>query len=195
MATSVEPEPDFQTESELESAIASAIRSASHDCIRGVVLRGFGLDIAVFTERAGGCRACFFEIKAFAEHHGRCGFGNQRGEGNQIRLLFDEVAQLPRDQSQLRVFDPTIRWVLGNRSRPVGSRRFLFFTCKEAQNAAMGGVRGRSCSHESRPLFRCSDCSLAESDGVTAAPRPQCSGARRSSGSPRSGSGRRPAWS
>jgi hypothetical protein len=85
-------EPNFQTEKELENAIASAIRSAldTDDGIHAVVLPGFGLDLAVITEKAGAARACFFEIKAYAVTSGRCGFGNQRGEGNQIRLLLSE---------------------------------------------------------------------------------------------------------
>jgi len=134
-------EPDFHNEKELENAIAATIEDLLRDRTRTIVLRGFGLDLTVFIEKAGVSRACFFEIKAFSAHHGRCGFGNQNGEGNQIRLLFDASTQAPRDQSQLSLLDPTIRWVLGNRSQPVGSQRYLFFTCKEAQEAAMGSVK------------------------------------------------------
>lgn len=135
-------EPNFQTEKELENAIAAAVEDAlGRNSIRAVVLRGFGLDLAIFTEKAGAARACFFEIKAFAAHHGRCGFGNERGEGNQIRLLFDEATQAPRDALQVKIFDPTVRWILGNRSQPVNSKRFLFFTCKQAQDAASNGVK------------------------------------------------------
>ena len=136
-------EANFQTEKELETAIASAIQGAldADNSIRAVVLPGFGLDLAVFTEKAGAARACFFEIKAYAVSSGRCGFGNQRGEGNQIRLLFDERTQSPRDDLQIRIFDSSVRWVIGNRSEPVGSRRFVLFTSKQAQEAAMGGVR------------------------------------------------------
>jgi hypothetical protein len=135
-------EPDFKNEKELEKAIASAIEiGLDTDGIRFVVLQSFGLDLAVFTEKASTPRVCFFEIKAPADHHGRCGFGGRRGEGNQIRLLFDEATQAPRTQSQIGVFDSTVRWVLGNRSQPIGARRFLFFTCKQARTAASGGVR------------------------------------------------------
>lgn len=135
-------EPDFKNEKELENAIASALRIAlDTDGLPFVVLQGFGLDLAVFRKRADLSRMCFFEVKAFSEHHNRCGFGNQRGEGNQIRLLFDEVAQLPRDPFQLGAFDSTVRWVVGNRSQSIGSRRYLIFTCAQAQDAAMGGVR------------------------------------------------------
>lgn len=86
-------------------------------------------------------RTCFFEIKAFAQHHGRCGFGNGRGEGNQVRLLFNDISNAPRDGAEVDVIDRTVRWVLGNRSEPVGTPRFLFFGCREALAAAMGGVR------------------------------------------------------
>ena len=134
-------EPHFESEKELENAIATAVQSAAGRTGRAVVLRGFGLDLAVFSEGVVTSRACFLEIKAFSQDHGRCGIGNGRGEGNQIRLLFDEAANAPRDQSQLSVFDRTVRWVLGNRSAPIGSPRFLFFTCKQAQDVAMAGVR------------------------------------------------------
>lgn len=135
-------EPDFQTEKELEHALASAIQDMLLETgVDAIVLRGFGLDLAVFTKMAGASSAYFFEIKAFSEHHGRCGFGNQRGEGNQMRLLFDEIKQEPRDQSQLGILDTVVRWVRGNRSKPVGSPRFVLFTCAQAQNAAMNGVR------------------------------------------------------
>ena len=48
-------EPNFQTEKELENAIGLAIRRAlaANDGCRGLVLPGFGLDLAVFTDKAG----------------------------------------------------------------------------------------------------------------------------------------------
>jgi hypothetical protein len=135
-------EPDFSTERELEDAVASAARELMR--ARGfevVILRGFGLDLAIFAHKDLAPLVAFLEIKAFAAHHGRCGFGNQRGEGNQVRLLFDEMIQAPRDPEVLRLFSPTVRWVLGNRSSPVGSARFAFFTCEQAQAAAANGVK------------------------------------------------------
>jgi hypothetical protein len=122
-------------------SIALAIQRTLPQDTCQLVLRGFGLDIAVFTRNFGSSCACFFEIKAFAEHHGRCGFGNGRGEGNQIRLLFGPESQAQRGQSQIEMLGATVRWVLGNRSQPVGSARYLFFTSMQAQQAAMGGVR------------------------------------------------------
>jgi hypothetical protein len=134
-------EPDFKNEKELEDAVALAIKRVISPASQTILLHGFGLDLAVFAEHAGDFRTLFFEIKAFASNHGRCGFGNQRGEGNQIRLLFDDIAMEPRSKLQLSLFNPTVRWLLGNRSRPVGSPRFVLFTCEQAQDAAMGGVR------------------------------------------------------
>jgi hypothetical protein len=43
------PEPNFQNEKELQNAIAFAIRGA-FDNTRTVVITGFGLDVAIFTE-------------------------------------------------------------------------------------------------------------------------------------------------
>jgi hypothetical protein len=135
-------EPDFQSEKDLEDAIAVVVRSVLGERSHAVILRGFGLDLAVFMQSSSGdFRTVFFEIKAFADHHGRCGFGNQRGEGNQIRLLFDELTATPRTKEELSILDPSVRWIVGNRSRSVGSNRYLFFTSQQAQEAAMGGVR------------------------------------------------------
>ena len=135
-------EPNFNNEKELEDAIAAVAQSsieATGD--HAIVLRGFGLDLAVFTKRNGTQTVHLFEVKAFSEHHGRCGFGHQRGDGNQIRLLYDADRGEPRSTSELETFDQAIRWVLGNRSQAAGSARFLIFTCRQAQAAAVGGVR------------------------------------------------------
>jgi len=150
-------EPTFESEKQLENAIAAAIEATSAPGNRVLVLRGFGLDLAVFADGPAAPRSCFFEIKAFAQHHGRCGFGNGRGEGNQIRLLFNEVTGAPRDRAEVEIFDRTVRWVLGNRSEPVGTARFLFFGCREAQAAAMGGVRPGKQNNLNLSRFRDDD--------------------------------------
>jgi hypothetical protein len=143
MGSKMTGEPAFSTEKELEQAIAVAATELLEAKGSSVVaLQGFGLDVALFASLAGRSRTAFFEIKAFSQHHGRCGFGNQRGEGNQIRLLFDGRLQAPRNPDALKLFNPYIRWIMGNRSAPMGSQRFLFFTSEQAQAAAAGtGVR------------------------------------------------------
>jgi hypothetical protein len=130
-------EPNFGSERELEDAVGAVARHCLQRAGRAVITRGYGLDLAVFSTT--GC--FFFEVKAFDLSHGRCGFGNQKGEGNQIRLLFDLDKVRPREPDELSLFDPCIRWILGDRSKPVGTARYAFFTCKEAQAAAAGGVR------------------------------------------------------
>jgi hypothetical protein len=131
-------EPSFANERELEDAVGVAaklcLQMAGKDA---VVIRGYGLDLAIFSET--GC--FFFEVKAFNLSHGRCGFGNQKGEGNQIRLLFDADQGRPRQPPELALFDRCIRWILGDRSKPRGAARYAFFTCHQAQVAAAGGVR------------------------------------------------------
>jgi hypothetical protein len=135
-------EPDFKTERELEDAVGLVAQGVlQRGGADALVLRGFGLDLAVFAKKDGTSIVRFFEVKSFAAEHGRCGFGNQEGEGNQIRLLFDIGRGEARAASVLRLFDPTIRWILGDRSRALGVPRFVFFTCEEAQAAAMNGVR------------------------------------------------------
>jgi hypothetical protein len=73
-------------------------------------------------------------MKVYKLTSGRCGINT-----NQVGLLFDDATQAPRNKSQIHVLDQSVRWVLGDCSRPVGSQRFLFFSCKQAQDAAMGG--------------------------------------------------------
>ena len=41
---------------------------------------------------------------------------------------------ITREPEELSLFDPWIRWILGDRSKPVGTARYAFFT-------AAGGVR------------------------------------------------------
>jgi hypothetical protein len=135
-------EPSYSSERELEVAIAEAAQQ--HLLDRGaqvLVIKRFGLDVAVFYSTAGVSAAHFLEIKSFAQHHGRCGFGNGKGEGNQIRLLFDEVVGQPRPAWQLKVIGSSVGWILGNQTLPHGSPRFVFFNSEEAQAAAANGVR------------------------------------------------------
>lgn len=58
-----------------------------------------------------------------------------------MRLLFDADQGQLRPLEELKLFDPSIRWILGDRSKPLGAARYAFLTCKEAQAAAAGGVR------------------------------------------------------
>src|SRR4051812_20339037 len=129
------PEPFFKTERELEDIVREHIKNR----FNSIVVRGFGLDITVFTETdEGSARTCFFEIKVYSPASARCHIGNQRGEGNQIRLLLDDFAQAHRNTHQISLLDRSVRWILGNCSQSAGSHRSLFASCKEIQNAAMG---------------------------------------------------------
>ena len=100
------------------------------------VLEGFGLDLAVFTEWAGGVRSvAFLELKAFVgSRPGGVGFGNQRGSGSQIDLLMLDV-------SQLHLADAVIQWILVDGTRPRGTARYAFFDNSRAKAAAMAGVK------------------------------------------------------
>lgn len=145
-------EPRFATERQLEDAIASAIHVIFSRMARNaVILRGFGLDLAVFGDGFASPR--LLEVKNFASHHGRCGFGNQKGEGNQIRLLFDSAHDRPRTSDQLAQFDKSIRWILGDSSRPMGTPRYALFTCLQASEAAMGGVHPGKQNNFRLPAF------------------------------------------
>jgi hypothetical protein len=133
-------EPDFQNERELESAVICV----AQDCLRHegelIVMRGFGLDIAVFASVHGRTALRLLEVKAFHPAHGRCGFGHGAG-GNQVRLLWDEESNAPRSPSGLRLLDQSVRWIIGNRGSAVNAARFAFLDCTAVQEAATGGVR------------------------------------------------------
>jgi hypothetical protein len=133
-------EPDFQNERELECAVVCVAEQCLKSDGEPIVVRGFGLDIAVFATLRGRPTVRLLEIKAFSTPHGRCGFGHGTG-GNQVRLLWDDDSNAPRSQSGLRLLDQSVRWVIGHRGRPPGAPRFAFLDCSSVQNAASGGVK------------------------------------------------------
>jgi len=74
------------------------------------------------------------------QRHGGVGFGNQKGIGPQIDLLFDEAFSLPRSPDALKLLDRSVRWILADWLKPIDSPRYALFSCGEAQRAAMNGV-------------------------------------------------------
>jgi hypothetical protein len=149
-------EPDFKTERELEDAVGlAAQRVLERDGADALVLRGFGLDLAVFAKKDGVSIVRFFEVKSFAAEHGRCGFGNQKGEGNQIRLLFDLARGEVRTAATLKLFDASIRWIPGDRSKPLGSARFALLLVNKPNLPpwAASGQESRTIC-ECRPSIR-----------------------------------------
>lgn len=100
------------------------------------ILEYFGLDLAVAMKRPNGRSSIrFLELKAFVgSRQGGVGFGNRRGEGSQVDLLL-----LAGQQPAL--CDRFVRWILVDGTKPKGSNRYVIFNNKQAENAAMGGVR------------------------------------------------------
>jgi hypothetical protein len=145
------PEPNFQppdpshrrvNEKELQNAIAFAIRGA-FDNARTVVITGFGLDVAIFTENTDRvARTCFIEAKVATIESGRINIGPQFSKtyqpdlGNQIALFFERGTRTLRSQSQIELLDRCVRWVVADLSQPINSRRFVFFSCIEAPQVA-----------------------------------------------------------
>ena len=141
------PEPDvrggpFLPEQTLQLAVVEEIeeilggKKVEGTLLEYFVLQGFGLDLAVFAEWAGGGRSvAFLELKAFVgSRPGGVGFGNQRGSGSQIDLLMLDV-------SQLHLADAVIQWILVDGTRPRGTARYAFFDNSRAKAAAMAGVK------------------------------------------------------
>ena len=129
----VYPEEQFQRA--ILSVLTDILNASGQQFI---LLKGFGLDIAVFIGRQSDAVARFIEVKAFgAQRMGGVGFGDGRGQGPQVDLL------LPSHES-LALLSGIVRWVYADATQPVGSCRYCLFTCETAKAAAMGGVvRGK----------------------------------------------------
>ena len=129
------PEPDsVYPECLFQETLIRLVESIlSQSNVTGRILKGFGLDIAVFMIHPQGSACRFLEVKTFGgQRMGGVGFGNQKGEGIQVDLLLEP---------NLTLFDPFIRWVYADATRLKGTKRYALFTCSEAKDAAMGDVK------------------------------------------------------
>ena len=136
---------DPRCEDKFRDAIALAIRSAL-DGGRAVVVTGFGLDVAVFTENtAGVAQSYFIEAKVYKPNSQRINIGppfnntQQHRLQNQIGLFFDDATRTFRRQSQISLPDRSVRWTLADCSLPAKSPRFVFFSCSDAPEVAAKG--------------------------------------------------------
>ncbi|MGH9870351.1 MAG: hypothetical protein ACREAA_19615 [Candidatus Polarisedimenticolia bacterium] len=122
-------------EAVLEATIIEAIREILSGSNRQYLLvRHFGLDVAIFVESAAGVVVRLVETKAFhAQRPGGVGFGTARGEGPQVELLGCA-------EGSLALLRPAVRWVLADATLPYGTARYAWFDSETAQAAAMGGV-------------------------------------------------------
>jgi hypothetical protein len=130
------PEPsEVYPEERFEATLIQLVRLyLDRAGVRYTLVPKFGLDIAIFFADASGATVRFIEAKAYGAHRlGGVGFGNSKGVGPQVEVLLCPDERLPD-------FDPHIRWALVDASQPVGSRRYVFFSCLCAKGAAMGGV-------------------------------------------------------
>jgi hypothetical protein len=140
------PEPTFEPgrkpEAVLQKAISNAILARAQERnIPFVLIKGSALDLVVFSGNKEAPRVRMLELKAFVGGRpGGVGFGDQRGQGAQVDLLWDSLCNRPRSARELALSDTFVRWILGYGLKPMGTARYAFFTCLDAQNAAMGGV-------------------------------------------------------
>lgn len=127
-----------KAEARLQRALIGEIRRFIGDSNRSwAIIESFGLDVAAFCGDHGFPQAKFLELKAYVGNRaGGVGF-----QGRQVDLLWNTEANRSRSAEELKVFDSSVRWVLAHGLKPLGSPRYAIFTCLDAQNAAMGGVR------------------------------------------------------
>jgi hypothetical protein len=121
-------------EKEFEDALTAIVRGVLQEKTPAAVLRGFGLDIAVFIHDPARPQTVFIEAKSFAgQRQGGVGFGNGRGEGPQVDLLLSTP-------DALAILDRQVGWAFVDATKPYGASRYALLTCTEALNAAMGTV-------------------------------------------------------
>ena len=123
-------------ENSLHLALVSQLRMMGEEKGKDLlILDEFGLDIAIFYQRDDYLVSRFIELKTFVgSRQGGVGIGNSRGYGTQIDLLL-------LSHEQLEKLYKNIIWVLGFGTMPIGTPRYKVFSCLEAKNAAMGGIR------------------------------------------------------
>lgn len=125
-------------EAEFQKAVVTLIE----DILRGaglpfVAIQKFGLDVAVFLNATPVSAVRLLEVKAFGgQRMGGIGFGNGRGIGPQVDLLLC-------GDSDLCLFDSSVRWVFADATQQPGSRRYALLTCATAKKAAMGSTVAR----------------------------------------------------
>lgn len=133
------PEPSqVDPEALFEEALLDLARSLVGGQAGTVIIRHFGLDIAVFQSTTPTTRALFIEAKSYnGQRQGGVGLGNGRGEGPQVDLLLNDAPQLLR-------FDGMIRWAFVDATKAIGKPRFALLNCTEAKAVVMGRVsRGK----------------------------------------------------
>jgi len=130
------PEDTFQKAIKQEIALMLDDQKSKGYLVNYFILEYFGLDLAVAMKRPNGRSSIrFLELKAFVgSRQGGVGFGDRCGEGSQVDLLI-----LAGQQPAL--CDRFVRWILVDGTKPKGSNRYVIFNNKQAENAAMGGVR------------------------------------------------------
>ena len=129
-----EPEvvaPESVFEDAIVRLVEALVQQAGCGCL---VIPKFGLDVALFLKTDRGVYSRFLEVKVFAAARpGGVGFGGPRGEGPQVELLC-------RSDSDLRLVDDTVRWVLADSTLAPGTARYALFNSRTARAAAMGEV-------------------------------------------------------
>ncbi len=124
--------PEKVFESIVLEAVCSMAKDADWRCL---VMPRFGLDLAFFLEKNGRTCSRFLEAKVYAgARPGGVGFGSPKGEGPQVELLL-----YPNED--LQIVNDSVRWVLADATRPLGSARYSLFDSQQAKAASMNGVQ------------------------------------------------------
>jgi hypothetical protein len=134
-------EPVFSGAENPEAVLQRAVVTAVHSILRDagreyVLIERYGLDVSVFLPHA------FRQLELKAYNGTRISFGDGKGKGPQIDLLWDGDTNECRPMNELEILDASVRWILMDcLKRP---HRFTMFTCAQAQKAASGGQKAAS---------------------------------------------------
>lgn len=145
-------EPELQSEKALFNGVLEEIKCILHalklggKVINYVILRDFGLDIAVFITTPEHFLFRCIELKVYKPSSGRIGVGNQRGEGRQIDILL-------LNAGKLALLDVFCRWIIADSSRGIGTPRYVFCTNSDVKEHIMGQVRRGKQNNISPHIF------------------------------------------
>jgi len=145
-------EPELRSEKALCDGVLEEIKCILHalklggKVINYVILKEFGLDVAIFIKMPERFLFKCIELKVYKPSSGRIGVGNQRGEGRQIDILL-------LNADELALLDVFCGWILADSSRETGTSRYVFCTNSDVREHIMGQVQRGKQNNISPRIF------------------------------------------
>ncbi len=126
-------EPNFKNENELRDGLINEIRAILSDTKRindFCITKSEPLDIYTIISKLGDQLSVkFIEVKHYSPQNNRIGFS-----GFQVDLLI-------RKEEELSWLNHCISWVFGDKTKPLGTERFVLLDNVQAKKCAANGVK------------------------------------------------------